>query len=466
MNTMSSKNKKESKFHIITEDEADLFDSSVVEDEGKEKGTSQKDTFDEKKSTEIDSNRKKLEEKNEDNKESSRNESQDEKSEEKSIESDFKEEKPEEEELPETTTVEDFIEDDADDYYQNNQSKSNQTSFHKPYFSFEVRVTLMIIGIFVLILASCFMLYKAIKYGGSETVTYDEVSKVKYKVCLNENSTYQQSCLGEGMQYVSSLVNYISADFQYNVNFSTDIDYDLSYHIVGLTHIYDQADNSKVLYKKEDTLLEKTSLVDNNNQIHIDTSVNINYSDYNKIVKDYNSRYSLKSSASLEIILYLDEPNETRKVSSVTIPLGKDTFSIGKYTLSNINQSVKIPVNQWNEYTAFYGIVATVLLLLSIILIFKTAKLVLKVTNNRNHFQATLSQILRKYDRIIVVARDGYESNIPKKVIKVANFDELLDARDALEKPIIYSKVNSIKSEFIVEDDEKLYKYVLKESDF
>ena len=89
----------------------------------------------------------------------------------------------------------------------------------------------------------------------------------------------------------------------------------------------------------------------------------------------------------------------------------------------------------------------------------------LKVTTSRNKYQTLLTQILREYDRIIVIARDGYESNVKKKVIKVANFDELLDARDTLEKPIIYSRVNDVKSEFIVEDDEKLFKFILKESD-
>ncbi len=436
MDTMSNQNKKESRFHIVTEDEFELFQSGeeTVSNEEKhlEQDSLEKDDFSESEN-----------------------------------DSDFvsKEDFDNDDILPNSTTEEEFVEDDPDEVYSSNSHKS-VSSLKKPYFSFEVRVFFMILGILLMIITSCYMIYKALKYGGSETVTYNEVSKSNYKVCLKKNDVYQQSCLEEGMQYVSSLVNNVSTAFQYDVNFSSDIHYDLSYHIDALMRIYDQNDTSKVLYKKEDLLLEKTSLAGDTDKIHIDTSANIDFTEYSKIVEDYKNRYSIKSTATLDIILYLDEPTEVRKISSISIPLGESTFSIGKYNLNNTNQSVKISVNQWNEYTAFYGIVATVLLLLSMILIFKTARLVLKVTNNRNQYQSKLSQILREYDRIIVVARDGYESNIPKKIIKVANFDDLLDARDALEKPIIYSKVNSIKSEFIVEDDEKLYKYVIKESDF
>ena len=58
----------------------------------------------------------------------------------------------------------------------------------------------------------------------------------------------------------------------------------------------------------------------------------------------------------------------------------------------------------------------------------------------------------------VLEARGGYTSNTTKEVVKVTKFEELLDAREMLKKPIIFSKVNNIKSEFIVEDDNKLYK--------
>lgn len=378
------------------------------------------------------------------------------------IEKDLEKSEKANEEIPNSETKEEFIIDDSDTAKTSSNTKNN---INRPYFGFEARVIAMLIMILLLFSSACFMILKAVNYSKDEIVTYSEASSVKYKVCLNNNNMYEESCLEEGMQYVSSLVHDITASFRYNVNFSSDIAYDLGYHVVALTQIYDKKDTTKVLYKKEEILVEKTMITDKSNVLNFNTQANINYNEFNKIIEDYKKNYNIDSTANVQIILYLDEKKETRNVASVTIPLGEQTFNIKKNNVSNTNQSVKIIMDHWNQKTILCTVIATGLVLISMIFLYKLAYLVWKVTSNHNKYQAKVSQILREYDRIIVVARDGYESNITKKVIKVASFDELLDARETLEKPIIYSKINSVKSEFIVEDDKKLYKYVLKESD-
>ena len=80
-------------------------------------------------------------------------------------------------------------------------------------------------------------------------------------------------------------------------------------------------------------------------------------------------------------------------------------------------------------------------------------------------YQRILNMILREYDKYIVISRGDYEIDNSKRLIKVTSFGELLDARNTLEKPIVYVKVNNVKSEFYVEDSESIYKYTLKEAD-
>ena len=92
--------------------------------------------------------------------------------------------------------------------------------------------------------------------------------------------------------------------------------------------------------------------------------------------------------------------------------------------------------------------------------------MVLKVTNNKNDYEDAIDSLLKEYDNLIIVARDGYESMIEREVVKIDEFEELVKVRDRINKPIIFSRVNNVKSEFVVEDDNILYKYVLKESDF
>lgn len=334
----------------------------------------------------------------------------------------------------------------------------------KLHFSFEARVTIMVICILLLFLGACLLIYETIRSGKNEVVYYDETSNTSYSVCLLPNETYHQECLEEDMEYLSELTNTIGAYFQYKVKLSTDISYDLAYHISAITKIYDAKDPSKVLYRTEDTLVEKTNFDNVDSQISIDTDVTLDYQKYNRVVKDYQNRYALNSAASVEAVLYLDEATETRKIASIIVPLGQDTYHIQKDVITNKNQTVEIDGDFWNSYNITCAIIASVLILISLFLLYQTARLVLKVTMNHNKYQQKLSQILRDYDRIIVIARNGYESNVERQVVKVESFEELLDAQETLQKPIIYSRVNDVKSEFIVEDEMTLYKYVLKES--
>ena len=338
-------------------------------------------------------------------------------------------------------------------------------SFHKIHFSFEARIITMITCIVLLFLVACYLFLNALNYYKMEKVSYDEYSNVHYKVCLLENDYYENSCLEEGMEYVASLTDFVNANFEYNVDFSQDIKYPLYYHIVAVTKIFDKDNIDKVLYKNEEVLVEKTEILKKDHNMFLNNVIKIDYARYNDNVLDYQTRYSLNSSSNVEIILYLDEENETRKVASVVLPLGETTYSIKRNVITNLNRVIEIKEDTWNDFNTFCAVIASILILICIILIYRTTRLVLMVTNSKSSYEQKLSQILRDYDRLIVIARNGYVSADEKQIVKVESFEELLDAREALQKPIIYYKVNDVKSEFMVEDDDKLYKFVLKEAD-
>ena len=356
--------------------------------------------------------------------------------------------------------------DEADNNTGSVVDQSNNPKFKRHYFNFETRVAIMMVLVLLLFGSACFFSLEAINFGKNEIVSYDEVSKVDYKVCLKPNEFYNEQCIDEGLEYVSSMVDSITANFYYDVDFSTNIDYNLYYHVAAVTKIYDINDPNKILYQNNETIIDKTSIKNNQREIKFNDTVAINYDKYNTFVNNYLAQYGLSSSAAdVSLVLYLDEPTESRQIASIAIPLGKQTFGITKSATSNTNKTVEIVNDVWNEYNSICAFLATILVIISLVILFKTTRLVLKVTNNKNKYQARLHEILRVYDRIIVIARDGYESNKKREIIKVASFEELLAAHETLNKPIIFSKVNDIKCEFIVEDNKTLYKYVLKEAD-
>ncbi len=332
----------------------------------------------------------------------------------------------------------------------------------KIHFSFEARVFILLFLIVLLFSSSCFLVFSAFHSNTKKTIQYDENSNIHYQVCFDPSS---RNCLGEDLEYESKATDHINTSFQYKVQFSEDIRYDLAYHIIAVTKIYNIEDPTQVLYKNEDTIKDRTAITNEQDSIIIDEDVSLNYQKYYSAVMEYCSRYALQTSADVELILYLDENTETRNVASVVFPINNAYYKVSKRALSNNNREVEVVETIWNDYSILCIIIASVFMLFCLVFVYRITKLVWKVMSRRSKYQEKLSHILQEYDRIIVVARDGYESNLAKEIIKLDDFNKLLDVRDLLEKPIIYSRVNDIKSEFIVEDDEKLFKYVLKESD-
>lgn len=352
------------------------------------------------------------------------------------------------------------------DIVEEEDSRKKKSSLNKIYISFETRVGVAIFFIFILFLWACILILQAMNFGKKEVVTYSETSKVDYSVCVTGTDYYANTCLDDGMEYVSMITDKIKANFKYNVDFSTNIDYDLSYHVVAVTRIYDGINSKKLLYEDEDLLINKTKITGTNRKIDFSKNVDIDFKEKNNFVTNYRTNFSLNASASLEVIMYLDEPSETRKVASIVMPLGNQTFGITPNIITNQDKSVEIDNNIWNEYNITCAIIGTLLIIVALLILFRLTRMVLSVTTKRSEYQKTLSRILRDYDRIIVIARNGFVTTREKAITKVDSFNELLDARNALNKPIVYSRINDIKSEFIVEDDDRLYKYVMKEADF
>ena len=336
---------------------------------------------------------------------------------------------------------------------------------NKMYVSFETRVAIRIIIILALFASACYFILEAINFGKKDIVTYNEITEANYTVCPHNNSFVDNKCLAEGLKYSQDTAKFINVLFKYNLDYSKSIPYDIAYHIVAITKIFDKENNTKVLFKNEDVLVERTSISDISDRIFFYNNINLDYNHYNTLVKENEKKYGDNSEADLEVVLYLDTDNNTSNVASITVPLNEKNFSIRKSALNNLNKSMELDNNTWNDYNSMCAVVATILIIVSLIILYRTTKLVLKVTNNRSEYEKTLNKILKDYDKDIVTAKDGYAVETYKKIIKVAEFSELLDARHLLNKPIIYSKINSVKSEFVVEDDAKAFKYILKDSD-
>ncbi len=393
-----------------------------------------------------------------------------------------KNEKEEKDDSEDVTGEEDFEyeasisigdETDSTEFEDNKSSKKESNNSNEAsslgsgfYLSYEMRVMSMVLLSILFLGISSFFVIQAVTYSESKSVNYSESSNVDYKVCLEENDDYAESCLGQDMQYLSLITKNVPVTFNYTAKLSSPIDYSLDYYVVGSLKIVDRDNNERVLYTSEDVLVPNTKVSNQNDTIQFTSNIDVDFKEYNNYVTSYKSRYSLNSDAYLDVILYLNESTGPRRVSSLTIPLGIQTYGISKSQTLVDNKNIVKEDKKWTTRNYVSAGIGTLCALVGLVILIKLITLVLKVSNSKSKYQRKLSQILREYDRVIVVARNGYEVNPDKKLIKVLSFNELLDARDALEKPVVYVKVNEVKSEFYVEDIDKIYQYVMKEADF
>lgn len=333
------------------------------------------------------------------------------------------------------------------------------------YFSFETRLFLMVFVSLLLFAVGCFFILKIVSFGKNDMVSFTEEGQAIYQVCLNEENPSTDACLGEGLEYVSSAVDKILIGLDYQALFSKDVSYDMSYHVVGILKIFDNKSSDKVLYENEDLLIEKKKFFVDNQISQLHTNVEVDFEKYNNYVINYKEKYSLDPQATYEVVLYLNEGNETRKAITINIPLGTQTFDIKKESLAKGDREVKASSDSWNSKNIIDAIISVISIIGALILLYRTTHLLLKLNVKKDKYHAALDKIFKKYEKDIVISKDGYVEDSAKKIIKLNDFEELVRVHETINKPIIYSKVNDVKSDFIVEDESSIYKYVLKEAD-
>ena len=335
----------------------------------------------------------------------------------------------------------------------------NDSFKNRIYISFENRITVLIGMILFLFFGVCYFSIQAMKVTSDKEVHYTEKSDVNYSVCLKNNG----ECLDEDLNYNSDLIDNLKLNYSYESLYDKAMSLKLDYKIISILKIYDGY--GKNIYNSEDDILTDSTNMNNKKNYKNSFNTTIDYFKYNNDFIKYSSDHNGEYTGILEVVLYIYQKNEGRRLSSVSVPLGNNGFGISKGITDKNNEMLYIRGDKWNRYNSLCAIIASLLTVMLLIVLFRTTYLVKKVVGKKDKYQDKILEIMKKYESIIVIANEGYQSNIRRREIKVKSFDELLKIRETLEKAIIYSKVNDVKSEFIVEDIDKIYKYVLKEAD-
>ena len=342
------------------------------------------------------------------------------------------------------------------------------------YISYESRVVKYSLIFVVLFLFGFFFIYKSFTFNQEQYINYAETTNLDYRVYLKENNFYEEKYLNKGMLYVASLIDHIDIDFLYNFNIDEKVDLDFTYNITGVLSITDN-DGKNTYLTKDYKLLEDKSFSLKGEQDHtIKENIVIDYGAYNKLANSFKSTYGLDTASKLTVYLNVEKKSNNQDIKDIEkkdnmlieIPLSQRSVSISMdYKDINRNSSlVKSSSVSLNNIP--FIIIGTIVILASFYGLFNLLKLLGLLATKKSAYDKYIAKMMRQYDRLIVVHYTCPDlSNY--NVIKIKEFNELLDMRDNLKVPIMfYNVTDHQKSYFYIVNNNDLYLLVLKAVDF
>lgn len=329
-----------------------------------------------------------------------------------------------------------------------------------------------IVIMLVIVLMGCLSLTFQKEY----VVHYTDNSNLDYNVYLKPNNFYKTSFLPKDKNYISTLIDYIDAKFDYTFKSTEDIDLEYAYYMKADVLVNNS--KGKNIFKQEETIINKKSFNDvSNNTFSIDENVKIDYAKYNRLASDFISSYDLQADSKVVISLYVDvlgkhaefdKELKDKAVISLEIPLTNKTIDITMdYELTNNVDEVF----QYKSTMISNPILFTVSVIFAILDVAGIAAIIVYVISHRDCktiYAHKLKRILRDYDRYISETnnfkRTDFGDDLRTEYVK--SFDAIINIRDSLEKPILYheEKVGE-RAVFYIIDDKVVYIYVMRAFD-
>lgn len=336
----------------------------------------------------------------------------------------------------------------------------------------------IITGLVILIVLGC-ILTLTFDFRKTKTMHYEEKSNLDYKVFLKENQFYDTPYLPKDKKYISALINYIDSNFSYTFRSDDNINLKYDYYIDANLEINDSSGEN--IYEKKYIILDKKQLSNTTNLFNIYENVKIDYDKYNTIAKQFVNQYKINGKANLEVSLHVDVIGEhedfvnninDKGVVKLNIPLLEDINSIEMdYNLvDNKDAILEYSSTKIKNMPIFIIIIG--LMLLNIIC---TIIVVIKIIKRRDAstlYELKLNKIKKEYDRylsetVLTQRLDDLYKTKSLRIILIKSFDDLLDVRDNLKKPILFNEeIPGKETIFYIISDNIVYLYVMHVNSF
>ena len=326
---------------------------------------------------------------------------------------------------------------------------------------------LVIIGLYIL----SFVFFKnGFFTEKNEQVLYQENNKVDYRVYLKENKFFEEPYLGKDRVYITSLIDFIDIDFNYDMKLNERVSGTYNYYIKGIIRASLSDNPNKDYWSKEYILKEEKKVNYKDLQrVLFNTNVKVDYDYYNDILLDFKKEYNLSADAKLEVVLcvensinYKDEKADKKSLSLLTIPLTQATIEVPISV--DTNKGADVIISRFYEDESFiyslYKLLSCVLLFIASYMLVRLVLTIVRKMEKKSLYYRQLKKILRDYDSIIVTLH-GKLNYDNLTVIDVSKFSELIDAHSEVRQPINFMEDN-VGAKFILINDKLAWRYVLK----
>lgn len=363
-----------------------------------------------------------------------------------------------------------MIKEDKKDDFGTRKGKSKLKK--RIYIDTPLRIFVFAGFIFIFAFLCLIFLKKGLETKTYTSIYYMEKSNLDYKVYLKENPYFDSPYLTKGNQYIASLIDYISADFNYDFSASDLMNSNFRYLVKADVTVYEKGDSSKVLYKSSDTLLPEKTVQNNGSSYYaIRENIKINYAKYNDMVSAFKKDYSLALESQLKVTLYvfmdgaykeIEQPLSSSQNMSLTIPLTEQTINIGMSYKDVNDANIVEEYSNVETINIVYFVLFGITLITSLVLTVKLVRFLNKIKTKGTEYDRILGTILKDYEGIVARVKKVPDFN-GRTLIELETFDEILDISEKLDKPILFIEMHKHqKSWFIIVNHNEIYKYTLK----
>ncbi len=303
-------------------------------------------------------------------------------------------------------------------------------------------------------------------------IDYVEEGRVDYKVQYKPNSYYEDEWQTSGQQYVTELVNAISANFQYGIVMGAkNVNYKYSYKIDAAVEVVDDRTDNVIFRPTYELKGETTKEQSSNSQLIIDEDIMIDFPTYNTKAEEFVKEYGLSSVTSTLVVTMTvnvkgtsDEfavDSQNSYFTTLHIPLTERTMNI-ESTESIPTESKVLAYKDAVNQNAF----KTVSVVLGLVELFAVLIFVTFVYVTRNHdvnYSIKVQKLLSSYRSFIQKITNGFDIR-GYQILTVDTFTDMLAIRDTIQSPVLMSEnTDQTRTQFFIPTNTKiLYLYEIK----